>query len=261
MKLSIESATHLPGGNQNNPKWDAWYLAVPDGDTPKRTDERRMNVTFYRGIGHRLASRTNRPPGGARAGAVKIRRATWTPRDLGHDRTKWPHIDPGWMYASPPTIGEVLECLCSDAIMLDDAPDWAGWADELGFFSADSITVEDVRRSQATHAACIEQTSDLRRLLGDLYRSAVYDGPEDGWSSVDGDTLPLVLHVPAPGPAPCPRLCRRRGRDVGGGGRHHHRHVRQGRLGLLLRLVPLRAADRGVRAPRDTARGVTRRLL
>lgn len=201
MLLSIETATHLPNTHSpHDPKWecDAWQLtlcAVPDVDTLTRTDRssvRRMNVTFYCGIGQRVWSRTNRPPGGAKAGAVKIKRATWTPRDLGHDRTKWPHVDPGWMYAVPPTIGDVLECLCADATLVEDAHDWASWADELGFFSSDSISAADVRRSQATHAASIAQTDELRRLLAGSYRTAVYHGPEDGWSSSDGDTITIT---------------------------------------------------------------------
>lgn len=199
MILSIESATHIPGGSPHDPKWecDAWVLTLravdEPGDTGTTSHERRMNVMFYCGTGQRKVSRTNRPPGGARAGAVKVRRARWTPADLGHDRTKWPHgSDPGWMYASPPTIGDVLECLCADATLVEDAHDWASWADELGFFSADSVSAADVRRSQATHAASIAQTDELRRLLAGSYQTAVYHGPEDGWSSSDGDTITIT---------------------------------------------------------------------
>ena len=56
----------------------------------------------------------------------------------------------------------------------------------------ESISAADVRRSQATHAASIAQTDELRRLLGGSYRTAVYHGPEDGWSSSDGDTITIT---------------------------------------------------------------------
>ena len=58
-----------------------------------------------------------------------------------------------------PGLVEVLDCLASDASLLENAPTFEQWADELGY-DADSRTAE-----RCFKATC-DQSGALRRVLG-----------------------------------------------------------------------------------------------
>jgi hypothetical protein len=92
-----------------------------------------------------------------------------------------------------PTVGDVLECLCSDALMVEDyGNNLAAFLFGLGFCGESEA---DMRRGIETHAEMVRQTSDLRRLLGHDYEAAVYGAPAAGWSNVRGITITIGAEV------------------------------------------------------------------
>ena len=62
----------------------------------------------------------------------------------------------------PPTIGEVLECLRSDASSLDGARDFEDWARELGL-------PLDSRTAEQSYRAVVAQSAKFRALVGDAF--------------------------------------------------------------------------------------------
>ena len=64
-----------------------------------------------------------------------------------------------------PTIDEVLDCLASDALSVDNARDFENFASELGYDS-------DSRKAEKIWKACNHQAERLRKFLGDdLYQT------------------------------------------------------------------------------------------
>ncbi len=86
-----------------------------------------------------------------------------------------------------PTLGDILECAASDASMIDDAEDVADFADSFGM----PETREDLRRLIATFEATKSQTAAMEDLFGRalFWDTVVYNGPDDGWSSVTTETI------------------------------------------------------------------------
>lgn len=61
-----------------------------------------------------------------------------------------------------PTAQDVLECLVSDALTVDNTDGFEDWSAELGYDS-------DSRSAEATYRAAQRQTERLSRFLGDRY--------------------------------------------------------------------------------------------
>jgi hypothetical protein len=70
-----------------------------------------------------------------------------------------------------PTARDVLEALLSDAATIENAQDFEDWAANLGFDS-------DSRCAEKTYQAADEQTTKLKRFLGDAYQGAIWDSEE-----------------------------------------------------------------------------------
>jgi len=58
-----------------------------------------------------------------------------------------------------PDLADLLDCLASDASMIENARSFADWAEDLGYDS-DSI------KARKTYDICVEQRRDLEHLLG-----------------------------------------------------------------------------------------------
>ena len=69
-------------------------------------------------------------------------------------------------HAGEPSIDGVLDCLASDSIGIDNAPDFWDWCDEYG--------MEPTREGKATFEAVKAQAADLRHLLGEDFEDIVY---------------------------------------------------------------------------------------
>lgn len=67
-----------------------------------------------------------------------------------------------------PEIAEVLDCLASDAAMVENARNFDEWCSELGCSS-------DSRKEHRRYAACKAQTNDLKSLMGPDYQSLLFD--------------------------------------------------------------------------------------
>jgi hypothetical protein len=61
-----------------------------------------------------------------------------------------------------PTAADVLHCLCSDSVSVDNAQSFEDWANELGYDS-------DSRRAEKLFRACEKAAVRLHRFLGDHY--------------------------------------------------------------------------------------------
>jgi hypothetical protein len=66
-----------------------------------------------------------------------------------------------------PTTAEVVECLASDASLIDNAPTFADFCAELGYD-------EDSRKAERTYGQCKRQAESFRRLMGSEYNATVY---------------------------------------------------------------------------------------
>lgn len=58
-----------------------------------------------------------------------------------------------------PTLAGVLDCLASDASTLENARDFEDWCSDFGYDT-------DSRKAEATWRAIMEQSTQLRKLLG-----------------------------------------------------------------------------------------------
>lgn len=61
-----------------------------------------------------------------------------------------------------PDASDVLSCLCSDAMSVENARDFADWCSDMG-------TNTDSRKAEATYKACAKLAPKLRRFLGDRF--------------------------------------------------------------------------------------------
>lgn len=73
------------------------------------------------------------------------------------------HFSMGPAHSREPEIGEVLDCLASDASSIENAPDWLDWAEEMGF-GEDGAS--GMRKARDTFQAIERQSADLRALVG-----------------------------------------------------------------------------------------------
>lgn len=58
-----------------------------------------------------------------------------------------------------PELGDVLDCLASDAASVENARDFADWCSEYGYDT-------DSRKAHRTYTVCKRQAERLRKLLG-----------------------------------------------------------------------------------------------
>jgi hypothetical protein len=72
---------------------------------------------------------------------------------------------PAW--GREPELGDVMDCLRSDAVGVMNVSCFEEWADELGFDS-------DSRRAETTYGQVRRQTEELRQLLGDDFDEIVF---------------------------------------------------------------------------------------
>lgn len=71
-------------------------------------------------------------------------------------------------HGAEPTVNEVLDCLASDAAIVENSGDFAGFCSELGYD-------EDSRKAERDWKATEHQTDRLKRFLGDeLYDQLVW---------------------------------------------------------------------------------------
>lgn len=69
----------------------------------------------------------------------------------------------------PPTVGDVLECLASDASSYDSANGFEDWAENLGMDP-------DSRKAERIYRAVERQTRGLRRLVSDVAYTELTEG-------------------------------------------------------------------------------------
>lgn len=173
---TISSTTiHLPDEKNpfrspsDNVEMDAWRVTLTYSEGPQDFGlKRTMNVTFFVGVGNRKKLYKTK-----RRNGVFIR-DTWSEG-----------VGAMALYAMPPTTGDVLECLASDATYPDEYTDFEGFAYEMGYVDND----ETLRVARRTWTAIHEQTAELRELLGEFFDDVLYKAPDDGWSSVKGDII------------------------------------------------------------------------
>lgn len=67
-----------------------------------------------------------------------------------------------------PKADEVLDCLASDAAGYENATDFEGWAEEYGYDT-------DSRTAERTYRAVGRETRNLRRFMGDEYKTLLWD--------------------------------------------------------------------------------------
>jgi hypothetical protein len=70
------------------------------------------------------------------------------------------HFSQGPALTKEPALAEVLDCLSSDAVSVENSRSFEDWCAELGYDT-------DSRKAERTFEACKRQSSQLRRLLGD----------------------------------------------------------------------------------------------
>lgn len=74
--------------------------------------------------------------------------------------------------STPPSAAEVLCCLASDAIIVDNCRDFEDFCSELGYDN-------DSRRAEKTYKAAMRQTEKLKQFLGeDLLQTLIYETQE-----------------------------------------------------------------------------------
>jgi len=109
-----------------------WTLTLGIG-AGERSVHNTVGQDFYRGIASAVAVE----PGG---------RFTWQRDDYS-------------VFAKPPTIGEVLQCIASDCQSIEDARNFEEWASEFGFDT-------DSRKAERTYNACRDEAQTWRTFLG-----------------------------------------------------------------------------------------------
>lgn len=67
----------------------------------------------------------------------------------------------GSAHTSPPTAADVLSCLVSDAVSVEQEPDFEGWAESLGYDS-------DSRKAERVYRACARIRGRVRQFLPDF---------------------------------------------------------------------------------------------
>jgi hypothetical protein len=71
----------------------------------------------------------------------------------------------GSAHTDDPTVSDVLSCLLSDSMAVDQAfEDWCG---DLGYDT-------DSRKAESTYRACVRSGEALQRVLGDQYETFLY---------------------------------------------------------------------------------------
>lgn len=78
------------------------------------------------------------------------------------------YFSQGSAHTKEPSLSDVLECLASDAATVENAQDFEDWANELGYDT-------DSRKAEASYEACLEQSDNLKELLGDAYEALLWN--------------------------------------------------------------------------------------
>ena len=68
-----------------------------------------------------------------------------------------------------PDLASVLNCLASDASLVEQCADYVEFVEEMGY------EVHQVRQAEKTFKACVQQTNKLRNLLGDAFEDLLYN--------------------------------------------------------------------------------------
>lgn len=71
------------------------------------------------------------------------------------------YFSQGAAHTQPPTLHEVLDCLASDAIGVEQVSTFEEWAREYGYNT-------DSRKAERTWSVCLRQAQELRVLLGQI---------------------------------------------------------------------------------------------
>ncbi len=82
----------------------------------------------------------------------------------------------GW--TTEPDAHDVMQCLCSDAVSVDNCADFEQWACELGFDT-------DSRKAERVYRQCVMQRDALRTFLESEYDAFVY---------ADDDALEMLMN-------------------------------------------------------------------
>jgi hypothetical protein len=120
-----------------------------------RNGKAKMVVYFSKGEGHRRWKKTARGP--------EVKPGQRAPMQF--TKTLWfeENTEP-----EPPTLGEVLDCLASDAASVDNARSFEDWASDFGYDT-------DSRKAKRTYKTCEKQAAKLKALLGDeAYEQLLY---------------------------------------------------------------------------------------
>lgn len=86
-----------------------------------------------------------------------------------------------------PRLGDVLESLVADAQANEECVDVA----EYAFTYGNPASPSDLRLMMDQYEQLKRQCEQLRVLVGDDYSSLVFEGPDDGWSSVWDESITL----------------------------------------------------------------------
>lgn len=79
------------------------------------------------------------------------------------------YFSQGSAYTKPPTAADVLSCLASDCVTIDNTDNFEEWAHDLGYDP-------DSRRAEHTYKVCKTQSGRLQRFLGaDAYHTLLWD--------------------------------------------------------------------------------------
>ena len=80
------------------------------------------------------------------------------------------YFSKGYALSGEPTAAEVLDCLASDAVSIENAVTFADWAHEFGYDT-------DSRKAEKTYKLCLRQTKKLANLISDddQYRKLLYN--------------------------------------------------------------------------------------
>lgn len=96
---------------------------------------------------------------------ARIRKLRCRECDAQSGKIEWyarGNVPPKGQHAGvPPTCSDVLDCLASDASMVDNARHFEDFASDLGYDT-------DSRKAERIYHACMEQANKLRRFLGNV---------------------------------------------------------------------------------------------
>jgi hypothetical protein len=75
----------------------------------------------------------------------------------------------GYAHCREPEAAEILDCLASDAVSVENSRGFEDWASDLGYDP-------DSRKAEKTYLACVKSSERLRKFLGGYeYRDLLWN--------------------------------------------------------------------------------------